>query len=90
MRSEGVLGYQNDRGWAVLAKLDELAKNHRTTVSAVALAWARAQPTVSSPIASARNLDQLKQIMPIIELSSEEIQTLTKISNSISSTPTQT
>ena len=90
VRSEGVLGYQNDRGWAVLAKLDELAKNHRTTVSAVALAWVRAQPTVSAPIASARNLDQLKQIMPIIELSSEEIQTLTKISNSISSTPTQT
>jgi aryl-alcohol dehydrogenase (NADP+) len=59
-----------------LAQLDVLAKNHRTTVSSVALAWLRAQPTVAAPIASARNLDQLKEIMPIIELSPEDLQTL--------------
>ena len=76
VRSGGVSGYQNERGWALLAQLDVLAKNHRTTVSSVALAWLRAQPTVAAPIASARNLDQLKEIMPIIELSPEELQTL--------------
>ena len=76
VRSGGVSGYQNERGWALLAQLDVLAKNHRTTVSAVALAWLRAQPTVAAPIASARNLDQLKEIMPIIELSLEDLQTL--------------
>ena len=76
VRSGGVSGYQNERGWALLAQLDVLAKNHRTTVSAVALAWLRAQPTVAAPIASARNLDQLKEIMPIIELSPEDLQTL--------------
>ena len=76
VRSGGVSGYQNERGWALLAQLDVLAKNHRTTVSSVALAWLRAQPTVAAPIASARNLDQLKEIMPIIELSPEDLQTL--------------
>ncbi len=76
LRSGGVSGYQNERGWALLAQLDVLAKNHRTTVSSVALAWLRAQPTVAAPIASARNLDQLKEIMPIIELSPEDLQTL--------------
>ena len=76
VRSGGVSGYQNERGWALLAQLDVLAKNHRTTVSAVALAWLRAQPTVAAPIASARNLDQLKEIMPIVELSLEDLQTL--------------
>ena len=76
VRSGGMSGYQNERGWALLAQLDVLAKNHRTTVSSVALAWLRAQPTVAAPIASARNLDQLKEIMPIIELSPEDLQTL--------------
>ena len=76
VRSGGVSVYQNERGWALLAQLDVLAKNHRTTVSSVALAWLRAQPTVAAPIASARNLDQLKEIMPIIELSPEDLQTL--------------
>ena len=76
VRSGGVSGYQNERGWALLAQLDVLAKNHRTTVSSVALAWLRAQPTVAAPIASARNLNQLKEIMPIIELSPEDLQTL--------------
>ena len=76
VRSGGLSGYQNERGWALLAQLDVLAKNHRTTVSSVALAWLRAQPTVAVPIASARNLDQLKEIMPIIELSPEDLQTL--------------
>ena len=76
VRSGGMSGYQNERGWALLAQLDVLAKNHRTTVSSVALAWLRAQPTVAAPIASARNLDQLKEIMPIIELSPEDLKTL--------------
>ena len=76
VRSGGVSVYQNERGWALLAQLDVLAKNHRTTVSSVALAWLRAQPTVAAPIASARNLDQLKEIMPIIVLSPEDLQNL--------------
>ena len=76
VRSGGVAGYQNTRGWNLLTKLDELAQQHQTTVSAVALAWLRAQPTVAAPIASARNLEQLKEILPVVELSAGELQTL--------------
>ena len=76
VRSRGVASYQNTRGWQLLQKLDELAQQHQTTVSAVALAWLRAQPTVAAPIASARNLEQLKEIMLVVELSTEELQAL--------------
>ena len=77
VRSGGVAGYQNARGWNLLAQLDELAQQQQTTVSAVALAWLRTQPTVAAPIASARNLEELKEILPVVELSAEELQTLT-------------
>ena len=73
----GVTAYQNQRGWELLGKLDELAHEHQTTLSAISLAWLRAQPTVAAPIASARNLDQLKEIMPLISLTEEELGRLT-------------
>ena len=76
VRAGGVAGYQNERGWALLAKLDELAANHATTVSAIALAWLRAQATVAAPIASARTVEQLKEFMPLVELSESELQAL--------------
>ena len=76
VRSRGVAGYQSTRGWKLLEKLDALAQQHQTTVSAVALAWLRAQPTVAAPIASARNLEQLKEIMLVVELSTEELEAL--------------
>ena len=79
VRAAGVAAYQNDRGWKLLGALDELAKHHHTSVAAISLAWLRAQPTVTAPIASARNIEQLAEIMPIIELSSEELQELTSL-----------
>ncbi len=78
IRANGVAtNYANDRGWAILEKLDQIAKDKNTSVAAVALAWLRAQETVSAPIASATKLEQIKEIMPIVELSSQELQTLT-------------
>ena len=77
VRAGGVAAYQNERGWALLSKLDELAKNHHTSVAAISLAWLRAQPTIAAPIASARNIEQLVEIMPIVQLSAEELQLLT-------------
>ena len=78
IRANGVAtNYANDRGWAILEKLDQIAKDKNTSVAAVALAWLRAQETVSAPIASATKLEQIKEIMPIVELSSDELQTLT-------------
>ena len=77
VRAGGVTAYQNEEGWKLLTKLENVANHHKTTVSAIALAWLRSQLTVAAPIASARNVDQLKEIMPLIELSAEELQLLT-------------
>ena len=78
VRASGVVSnYANERGWNLLSKLDQIAKDKKTTVAAISLAWLRAQPTVATPIASATKLEQIKEIMPIVELSSQELQTLT-------------
>ena len=78
VRASGVASnYANERGWNLLSKLDQIAKDKKTTVAAISLAWLRAQPTVATPIASATKLEQIKEIMPIVELSSQEIQALT-------------
>jgi aryl-alcohol dehydrogenase-like predicted oxidoreductase len=78
VRASGVASnYANERGWNLLSKLDQIAKDKKTTVAAISLAWLRAQPTVATPIASATKIEQIKEIMSIIELSSQELQTLT-------------
>ena len=78
VRATGVgNSYANERGWRMLEKLDQIAQDKNTSVAAVALAWLRAQPTVATPIASATKLEQIKEIMPVIELTSDELQILT-------------
>jgi aryl-alcohol dehydrogenase-like predicted oxidoreductase len=77
VRATGVANsYVNDRGWKMLEKLDQIATDKNCSVAAVSLAWLRAQPTVASPIASATKLEQIKEIMPVIELSQDELQAL--------------
>jgi aryl-alcohol dehydrogenase-like predicted oxidoreductase len=76
VRADGVKEYQTDKGWAVVAALDEIAKAHNSSVSAVALAWLRANPQVSTPIASARTVEQLIEIIEIVELSEYEVNKL--------------
>ncbi|HLH67284.1 MAG TPA: aldo/keto reductase [Solirubrobacteraceae bacterium] len=77
-RAGGARAYLSQGGAAVLDVLDEVARAHDTTVAAVALAWLRARPTVVAPIASARNAEQLAQILPAaeLELSPQEIDRL--------------
>ena len=77
VRAGGVANYLNDAGYALLEKLDVLAKSHNASVSAIAIAWLRAQPTISVPIASARTVAQLNEIVPIVNLTSEELASLT-------------
>jgi aryl-alcohol dehydrogenase-like predicted oxidoreductase len=78
-RAAGVReSYFNERGFAVLAALDEVAASHGTTVAAVALAWLLAQPTVIAPIASATSRGQVAELLPAtaLELSAAEIERL--------------
>ncbi|MCO1579597.1 aldo/keto reductase [Crossiella sp. SN42] len=81
-RAAGASAYLDERGLRVLAVLDELAAAHHTSVAAVALAWLTAQPTVAAPIASARNLDQLADLLAAatLELAEDEVQRLTEAS----------
>lgn len=74
--------YFNDRGFAVLEALDEIAANHRVGIAAVALAWLLAQPTVLAPIASATSPEQLAELLACteIELGADELERLTDAS----------
>ena len=44
--------------------------------SAIALAWLRSNPQVSTPIASARTVEQLIQIIEVVHLSEFEVKKL--------------
>ena len=79
-RAAGAREYATDKNYAVLTTMDEVAKNHNVSLSAVALAWLRAQPSVSVPIASARTVEQVEEIIQVVELSHKEIEKLNKIS----------
>ena len=78
-RASHVEKYTNDRGWATLAKLEEIAANHKTTMAAVALAWLRQQESIVAPIASARVVSQLEDLLPTPMLSGQELADLTKV-----------
>ena len=69
-------------GRAVLAVLDEIAAGTSVPVAAVALAWLAAQPTVVAPIASARNTEQLADLLPVLDLklTDDEVRLLAHVS----------
>jgi aryl-alcohol dehydrogenase-like predicted oxidoreductase len=78
VRAQSASAYLDARGERVLAALDELSERHATTVAAVALAWLRAQSTVAAPIASARTVEQLRDLLPMatLRLTAEELDRL--------------
>lgn len=79
IRSEGVAEYQNERGYKVVAKLEEIAKEHGTSISSVALSWLAAQPGVVTPIASARTVEQLNEIVNFTTLTNDQIYELSDL-----------
>lgn len=81
VRAGAASQYLDEHGLQVLEVLDELAETHETTVAAVALAWLAQQPTVAAPIASARTLEQLSDLTPLLtlELTQAEVDRLSAI-----------
>ncbi|GII24067.1 aldo/keto reductase [Planosporangium mesophilum] len=81
-RAGGAAAYLNDKGRRVLAVLDEVAAAHGTSVATVALAWLAAQPTVVAPLASARTVEQLPDLLAVadLRLTDDELQRLTQAS----------
>ena len=74
------LVYTTDKNYAVLSAMDEIAKAHNAPLGAIALGWLRAQPTVSAPIASARTVPQLEEIIQVVELTGDEVEKLNALS----------
>jgi aryl-alcohol dehydrogenase-like predicted oxidoreductase len=73
-------GYMTDRGFAVLAALDEVASEAGATPAQVALAWLAARPGVTAPIASATSRAQLDELLGVLtlELTGEQVERLTE------------
>jgi aryl-alcohol dehydrogenase-like predicted oxidoreductase len=78
VRSKSVARYLNDRGYAVLDALDQVAEAHQVSNAAVALRWLAQQPGVLAPIASARTPEQLAELVQVgtFRLSAEELSAL--------------
>lgn len=67
-RADAAREYQTPRGDRVLAALDAIAGEHSCAPGCVALAWLAQQPTVAAPLASARTVDQLNELLPVLDL----------------------
>lgn len=81
-RAEAAIGYLDERGIRVLDALDAVADAHGVSVTAVALAWLRRQPTIVAPIASARSVEQLPDLIASagLDLGDDEVAALTEAS----------
>jgi aryl-alcohol dehydrogenase-like predicted oxidoreductase len=68
-RGAGVVKrFLNERGFRILAALDEAARRTGRTPAQVALAWTIAQPGITAPIASATSLAQLQDLVQAAQL----------------------
>ena len=59
---------ESDRGRKVLAALDDVAAQTGAAIATVALAWTKAQPGVTAPIASATNAKQAQELVAALTL----------------------
>ena len=83
VRSGSAGAYLDKPGAAdLLSALDEVAKTHSTSVTAVSLAWLRAQSVVGAPIASARTVEQVQPLLDSasVSLSDDELSRLDRAS----------
>lgn len=67
-RGQFVKKYLTERGFAILAALDEIGKENNATPAQIALAWLMARPSITAPIVSATSVEQWKEIVKALEL----------------------
>ena len=81
-RAEGAAKYATPAGLKIIDALEEIGSAHGASIAATSLAWLRAQPTVAAPIASARTVEQVPDLLAgaRLELSADEVQTLDRVS----------
>lgn len=75
-------GYVSDESFMVVSELRKIAAERECAVSSIALAWLLAQPGIAAPIASARTVQQLPDLLAAanIELTADELHRLGEIS----------
>jgi aryl-alcohol dehydrogenase-like predicted oxidoreductase len=81
-RGDFVKKYLNERGFRIIETLDRVAQQHNMTPVKVALAWLISHPSITAPIASATNLEQLNELIEAttIELNPSVIDLLNRAS----------
>jgi aryl-alcohol dehydrogenase-like predicted oxidoreductase len=81
-RAQGASKYVGEKGDRVLGALREVAGQTGVPMPAVALRWLADQPTVTAPIASGRNVEQLADLLPMqdLRLTDEQRQLLSDAS----------
>lgn len=81
-RAGGVEKHLNDRGFAILAAVDQVAEAHRAKPAEVSLAWLMARPGITAPIASATKVSQVESFAHAasLHLTPAEIELLDKAS----------
>jgi aryl-alcohol dehydrogenase-like predicted oxidoreductase len=67
-RGQSVKKYLDERGLRILAALDQVAREQRSTPGTVALAWLLARPGITAPIASATSVEQLRDLIRATKL----------------------
>ena len=82
-RAGMVADYQRPECYDVVETVVRVAADHGVEPAAVALGWLRDRPGVTAPLASARNLSQLRPITEALtlEISDEETRALTRVSD---------
>jgi len=75
--------YLQGRGQTVLAAVEEVASESGAAMATVALAWLKAQPGITAPIASATSVEQARELIAALtfELSPGQIERLTEASD---------
>lgn len=68
MRGARVEKYLNDDGFGVIKALDEVAARYEAKPGQIAVAWLIARPSVTAPIVSATNLEQLAELVEAAEI----------------------
>ena len=81
-RESRVQKYFDERGMRILKALKQVSEETGVSQAAVALGWLMAQPTVTAPIASATNVEQMSAMVEAVglELSEAQVGVLTEAS----------
>ncbi len=82
-RGQGIKNYLDQRGLRILSAMDKVAADQQAGLSEIAIAWLLHKSYITSPIASATNEKQLKELLngTALKLSSQQMNQLDKASS---------